>query len=86
LFYELFQFDPQSLIQLLKLNLEGQYAFESITIKTTKSVWMVSSKGSMAKGQIFFSKRKAMMIPKSTGDCFEKFVHFMSKETIPSRS
>ncbi|MCI0619316.1 Rpn family recombination-promoting nuclease/putative transposase [bacterium] len=36
LFYELFQFDPQSLIQLLKLNLEGQYAFESISIKTTE--------------------------------------------------
>jgi hypothetical protein len=36
LLYELFQFDPQSLIQLLKLNLEGQYAFESITIKTTE--------------------------------------------------
>jgi predicted transposase YdaD len=36
LLYELFQFDPQSLIRLLKLNLEGQYAFESITIKTTE--------------------------------------------------
>ncbi|MGH7600934.1 MAG: DUF2887 domain-containing protein [bacterium] len=36
LIYELFQFDPQSLIQLLKLKLEGQYAFESISIKTTE--------------------------------------------------
>jgi predicted transposase YdaD len=36
LLYELFQFDPQSLIQLLKLKLEGQYAFESITVKTTE--------------------------------------------------
>ncbi|MCI0695446.1 Rpn family recombination-promoting nuclease/putative transposase [candidate division KSB1 bacterium] len=36
LLYELFQFDPQSLIHLLKLKLEGQYAFESITIKTTE--------------------------------------------------
>jgi len=36
LLYELFQFDPQSLIQLLKLKLEGQYTFESITVKTTE--------------------------------------------------
>jgi predicted transposase YdaD len=36
LLYELFQFDPQSLIQLLRLNPEGQYAFESIAIKTTE--------------------------------------------------
>jgi len=36
LIHEVFQFDPQSLIQLLQLKLEGQYAFESITIKTTE--------------------------------------------------
>ena len=36
LIHEVFQFDPQSLIQLLQLNLEGRYAFESITIKTTE--------------------------------------------------
>jgi predicted transposase YdaD len=36
LIYEVFQFDPQCLIELLKLKLEGRYAFESITIKTTE--------------------------------------------------
>ena len=36
LLHEVFQFDPQSLIQLLQLKLEGRYAFESITIKTTE--------------------------------------------------
>ncbi|MBU1487461.1 DUF2887 domain-containing protein [bacterium] len=36
LFYELFQFDPQSLLRLVHLNVQGQYVFESITIKTTE--------------------------------------------------
>ena len=36
LFYELFQFDPQTLLRLVHLKVEGQYTFESITIKTTE--------------------------------------------------
>ncbi len=36
LFYELFRLDPGSLIELVQLNLEGEYSFESITIKTTE--------------------------------------------------
>ncbi len=36
LFYELFRLDPRSLFELVHLNLEGEYTFESITIKTTE--------------------------------------------------
>ncbi|MCP4345255.1 MAG: DUF2887 domain-containing protein, partial [Desulfobacterales bacterium] len=36
LFYELFRLDPHSLFQLVKLNVIGQYVFESITVKTTE--------------------------------------------------
>ena len=36
LFYELFKIDPGSLFDLLSLNIEGDYVFESITVKTTE--------------------------------------------------
>ncbi len=36
LFYELFQLEPQSLFDLVCLNMEGEYIFESITVKTTE--------------------------------------------------
>ena len=35
-FYELFKLDPRSLFQLVQLQIEGEYAFESITVKTTE--------------------------------------------------
>ena len=34
LFYELFRLEPQSLFDLVNLKMEGDYAFESITVKT----------------------------------------------------
>ncbi|MDM8525777.1 DUF2887 domain-containing protein [Desulfococcaceae bacterium HSG8] len=36
LFYELFKADPRSLFQLVRLDIEGDYAFESITVKRTE--------------------------------------------------
>jgi len=36
LFYELFKIDPRSLFRLVQLDLEGEYAFESITVKATE--------------------------------------------------
>ncbi|MCP4348171.1 MAG: DUF2887 domain-containing protein [Desulfobacterales bacterium] len=36
LFYELFRTDPRSLFDLTNLDIEGEYAFESITVKTTE--------------------------------------------------
>ena len=36
LFFELFKFSPKSLFELLSLNMEGDYVFESITVKTTE--------------------------------------------------
>ena len=36
LFYELFRLEPQSLFDLVSLNMEGEYIFESITVKTTE--------------------------------------------------
>ena len=35
LFYRLFRLAPRSLFRLVRLKLEGQYVFESITVKTT---------------------------------------------------
>ncbi len=35
-FYELFQIDPQSLFDLVGLDMEGEYVFESITVKSTE--------------------------------------------------
>ncbi len=34
LFYELFRLESQSLFDLMNLKMEGDYAFESITVKT----------------------------------------------------
>jgi predicted transposase YdaD len=36
LFYELFKVDPRSLFRLVQLEVEGEYTFESLTIKTTE--------------------------------------------------
>ena len=36
LFYELFKFDPQSLFDLIRVEPEGEYVFESIATKTTE--------------------------------------------------
>jgi predicted transposase YdaD len=36
LFYELFKLDPRSLFRLVQLNVEGEYAFESVVVKTTE--------------------------------------------------
>ncbi|QTA80341.1 DUF2887 [Desulfonema limicola] len=35
LFYELFKFAPQSLFELLCIDIEGTYDFESISLKKT---------------------------------------------------
>ena len=36
LFYELFKVDPKSVFRLVQLEVEGEYTFESLTIKTTE--------------------------------------------------
>ncbi|MCP4283576.1 MAG: DUF2887 domain-containing protein [Gammaproteobacteria bacterium] len=36
LFYELFQVDPKSVFRLVQLDVEGEYTFESLTLKTTE--------------------------------------------------
>jgi len=36
LFYELFRIEPRSLFELANLEIEGEYTFESITVKTTE--------------------------------------------------
>lgn len=36
LLYELFRLDPKSVFRLVQLDLEGEYTFESITLKTTE--------------------------------------------------
>jgi predicted transposase YdaD len=36
LFYELFRIDPKSLFELAHLSIEGEYVFESMTVKTTE--------------------------------------------------
>jgi predicted transposase YdaD len=36
LFYELFRFSPESLLELVQLNVQGTYRFESITVKNTE--------------------------------------------------
>jgi predicted transposase YdaD len=36
LFYELFKVDPKSIFRLVQLDLEGEYTFESLTLKTTE--------------------------------------------------
>ena len=36
LFYELFRFSPESLLELVQLNVQGTYRFESITVKSTE--------------------------------------------------
>jgi len=36
LFYELFRFSPESLLELVRLDVQGSYRFESITVKSTE--------------------------------------------------
>ena len=36
LFYELFRFSPESLLELVRLNVQGPYRFESVTVKSTE--------------------------------------------------
>ncbi|MFW5637164.1 MAG: DUF2887 domain-containing protein, partial [Thermodesulfobacteriota bacterium] len=36
LFYELFRFSPESLLELVRLDVQGPYRFESITVKSTE--------------------------------------------------
>ena len=36
LFYELFTFDPRSLFRLVQLDLDGEYIFESLAVKSTE--------------------------------------------------
>ena len=36
LFYELFRFSPESLLELIRLEVSGPYRFESITVKSTE--------------------------------------------------
>jgi len=36
LFYELFRFSPESLLELVKLEAQGSYCFESISVKNTE--------------------------------------------------
>jgi predicted transposase YdaD len=36
LFYELFRFSPESLLQLIQLDIQGPYRFESVTVKSTE--------------------------------------------------
>ena len=49
LFYELFKAHPASLFELAGLETDGQYVFESITVKTT----MQSSKCKMIAERLF---------------------------------
>ncbi len=54
LFYELFRLDPRCLFELTQLELEGEYAFESITIKTTEKRMDGFFKPEDGKGPIGF--------------------------------
>ena len=36
LFYELFRFSPESLLELVQLEVSGPYRFESVTVKSTE--------------------------------------------------
>lgn len=50
IFYEVFRFDPQSVLRLVQLKLEGRYEFESITVKSTEKrfdgfLWRVDGNG-----------------------------------------
>ncbi|MCP4106517.1 MAG: DUF2887 domain-containing protein [Desulfobacteraceae bacterium] len=54
LFYELFQFDPRSLFELMGIDVDGEYIFESITVKTTEKRLDGFLKRTDGKGPNFF--------------------------------
>ena len=54
LFYELFKADPQSLFELVDLDIQGNYFFESITVKTTEKRLDGFFKRTDGKGPIVF--------------------------------
>ncbi len=55
LFYELFKLDPQSLIQLVDLDVKGEYIFESITVKTTEKRFLQRVQLSGCRVQVYSS-------------------------------
>jgi hypothetical protein len=83
LIYELFQFDPQSLIQLLKLKLEGQYAFESITIKTTEKRLDGFFKRIDGEGPNIFLEAQGYDDPKIHWRLFRKICTFYEQRDDP---
>ncbi|MDM8551281.1 DUF2887 domain-containing protein [Desulfobacterales bacterium HSG2] len=60
LFYKLFRLSPRSLFQLVGLRLNGQYDFESITMKTTEKHFDGFMRRTDGEGRMFFSKFRGM--------------------------
>lgn len=64
LFYELFEFDPRSLFQLVQLDIKDEYIFESITVKTTEKRFDGFFKNKEGKGPHVFLKVQGYDDPK----------------------
>ena len=72
LFYELFEFDPQSFFQLVQLDIDDEYVFESMTIKTTEKRLDGFFKGKKGKGPHVFLEVQGYDDPKIYWRLFRK--------------
>ncbi|MBU0567172.1 DUF2887 domain-containing protein [bacterium] len=85
LFYELFQFDPQSLLRLVHLKVQGQYTFESITIKTTEKRLDGFFKNVDGKGPNIFLEVQGYLDPKIYWRLFREIcAYYEQKEDTAS--
>jgi predicted transposase YdaD len=81
LFYELFEFDPQSFFQLVQLDIDDEYVFESITIKTTEKRLDGFFKGKKGKGPHVFLEVQGYDDPKIYWRLFRKiFTYYELKD------
>lgn len=85
LFHELFRLDPQCLFDLVKLRIDGQYAFESISIKTVEKRLDGYFKRIDGDGPVIFLEVQGYNDPKIYWRLFRKICTFYEQRNAPPR-
>ena len=83
LLYELVRLDPTSVFRLVQLDLEGEYAFESITLKTIEKRIDGFLKRTDGPGRMCLWNFRDGMTLKSTGAAFGKSACSTKNVTTP---
>jgi len=84
IFYEVFRFDPQSLQQLLQLNLKGRYDFESITVKSTEKRFDGFLRRIDGEGPHIFLEVQGYLDPKIYWKLYREICTFYEQRNDPT--